>query len=91
MKSGFTSTWVEAQGHRKPYPGAPVTIPPVVTSESEVQHRRIVPTPVSIPVTPIPTPSEMFKIFRERDARMEQEIQQRAAQMKAEREQRIET
>ena len=50
LKSGFTSTWVEAQGHRKPYPGAPITIPkisedPVVTSVAEVQPRRIIPTP----------------------------------------------
>ena len=63
-----TSTWVEAQGHKKPYPGAPVTIPPVVTSVSEVQHRRIVPTPVSIPITPERTPSEVIQSFRERDA-----------------------
>ena len=70
-----TSTWVKAQGHRKPYPGAPVTIPPVVTTESEVQHRRITPIPVSTPMTPIPTPSEVLQSFREQDARMEQEIQ----------------
>ena len=53
--------------------------------------RRIVPTPVSIPITPNPTPAEVYQSFRERDARMEQEIQQRAAQMKAEKEKRIET
>ena len=31
-----TGTWVEAQGHRKPYPGVRVTIPPVLTSVAEV-------------------------------------------------------
>ena len=48
------STWVEAQGHRKPYPGAPVTIPPVVTSVADVQPRRITPIPVSAAVPEIP-------------------------------------
>ena len=65
---------VEAQGHRKPYPGTPVSIPPssginVAANVTESQPRRIVPTPVSIPISPIMIPSEIFKSFRERDAK----------------------
>ena len=41
-----TSTWVEAQGHRKPYPGAPVTIPTTYPG-LDGHPRRITPIPIS--------------------------------------------
>ena len=47
--------------------------------------RRIVPPPVSIPISPIKTPSELLKQFREQDAREEKEIFARVAKMKEER------
>ena len=73
MKSGFTNTWVEAQGHRKPYPGAPIPPPGFYnlnpagnneqgiaqTSVTEGQPKRIVPTPVSVATSQ--SPAEVMK------------------------------
>ena len=52
LKTGTTEEWILAQGHRKPYPVAPVIIPrsseiQVMTSVAEVQPHRIIPTPIS--------------------------------------------
>ena len=41
--------------------------------------RRIVPIPVSIPVSPIQTPEEIDRMFCERDAQNQKEIWARAA------------
>ena len=95
MKSGQTEVEVEAQGHRKPYPGAPISIPPssgvnVAANVTESQPRQIVPTLVSVPISPIMTPSEINKLFRERDAQQEKQILERAAKLKEERKMGIE-
>ena len=36
--------------------------------------RRIVPTPISIPISPIRTPTEIYQSFREHDARNQKEV-----------------
>ena len=44
---GTTSEWVLAQGHRKPYPGAPVNIPESSgVTAPDVQPHRIMPIPI---------------------------------------------
>ena len=70
LKSGNSESWVLAQGHQKPYTGAPISTPEssglnVATSVADEHPHRITP----IPISPISQPSEIFQRFRERDAR----------------------
>ena len=61
LRFGQHASIIEAQGHRKPYPSAPVSIPPFsgmneTANVTESQPRQIIPTPVSLPISPIRTP-----------------------------------
>ena len=96
LKNPEKEQWVLAEGHRKPYPGAPVDVPGSSAgvnqpSTTEEQPRRITPIPVSIPISPIMTPAEVGKRFRERDAQQEEQIQKLAEKFQKEREKGTET
>ena len=96
LKNPEKEQWVLAEGHRKPYPGAPVDVPGSSAgvnqpNTTEEQPRRITPIPVSIPISPIMTPAEVGKRFRERDAQQEEQFQKLAEKFQKEREKGTET